>query len=298
VVIEQMAIGGQAGTSSLIRNYLGFARGVSGGELAHRAWQQAVLFGAQFVFTYPAIGFTAGEDHHVVTLEEGSQAIARALIIATGVTYRRLGIRGLDRFVGTGVFYGAAGVEAPAMAGQEVYVIGGANSAGQAALHLARFASRVTLLVHGQSLAAGMSAYLVRQLGETPNLDVRLSTRVVDGRGKSHLEALTLEDLRTGRYQEVPAAAVFVLIGAEPHTDWLRDLVELDERGFILTGRDIPQSTWRVPRAPLPFETSVAGVFAAGDVRYGSVKRVAGAVGEGSVTVGSVHRYLAAADDL
>jgi thioredoxin reductase (NADPH) len=176
--------------------------------------------------------------------------------------------------------------------GQEVYVIGGANSAGQAALHLAKFASRVTLLVRGQSLTAGMSDYLVRQLGQTRNLDVRLSTHVVDGRGKGHLEALTLEDVRTGRQEEVLAAAVFVLIGAEPHTEWLRDVVELDERGFILTGRDIPQSTWPESRAPLPFETSVPGVFAAGDVRYGSVKRVAGAVGEGSVTVGSVHRYL------
>ena len=293
VVIEQLAIGGQAGTSSLIRNYLGFARGISGGELAHRAWQQAVLFGAQFVFTHQAIGFTAGTDHHVVTLDDGSQAVARALIIATGVTYRRLGIPKLDRFVGNGVFYGAAGVEAPAMAGQEVYVIGGANSAGQAALHLARFASRVTLLVRGQSLAAGMSDYLVRQLQETSNIDVRLSTRVVDGRGTSHLEALTSEDLRTGRQEEVPAAAVFVLIGAEPHTSWLRDVVELDGRGFVLTGRDIPQLAWTGPRAPLPFETSVGGVFAAGDVRYGSIKRVAGAVGEGSVTVGSVHRYLA-----
>ena len=298
VVIEQLAIGGQAGTSSLIRNYLGFARGISGGELAHRAWQQALLFGAQFVFTHRALGFTAGADHHVVTLDDGSQAVARAVIIATGVTYRRLGIPGLDRFVGTGVFYGAAGVEAPAMAGQEVHVIGGANSAGQAALHLARFAHRVTLLVRGQSLAAGMSDYLVRQLEETPNIDVRLSTRVVDGGGTSHLEAVTLEDVGTRRQKEVPAAAVFVLIGAEPHTDWLRDVVELDERGFVLTGRDIPKSAWPRPRAPLPFETSVAGVFAAGDVRYGSVKRVAGAVGEGSVTVGSVHRYLADSSDL
>jgi thioredoxin reductase (NADPH) len=247
VVIEQMAIGDQAGTSSLIRNYLGFVRGVSWGELAHRAWQQAVLFGAQFVFTHQAVGFTAGADHHVVTLDDGSQAVARAVIIATGVTYRRL---------------------------------------------LAKFASRVTLLVRGQSLAAGMSDYLVKQLEETPKVDVRLSTRVVDGRGKSHLEALTLHDLRTGRQEEVPPTAVFVLIGAEPHTDWLRDVVELDERGFVLTGRDIPQSAWPGRRVPLPFETSVPGVFAAGDVRYGSLKRVAGAVGEGSVTVGSVYRYL------
>jgi thioredoxin reductase (NADPH) len=293
VVVEELAIGGQAGTSSLIRNYLGFPRGIGGGDLAHRAWQQAVLFGAQFVFTHPATALTVGRDHNVGTLADGSEAVARAVIIATGVTYRRLGIPSLDRFLGTGVFYGAAGVEAPAMIGQEVYVIGGANSAGQAALHLARFASRVTLLVRGQSLATGMSDYLITQLDATPNINVRLSTRVIDGRGKRHLETLRLEDLHTGHQEEVPATAVFALIGAEPRTDWLHGVVELDERGFILTGQDIPQLAWPGSRAPLPFETSVPGVFAAGDVRYGSVKRVAGAVGEGSVTVGSVHRYLA-----
>jgi thioredoxin reductase (NADPH) len=228
-----------------------------------------------------------------VELEDEVNAVARAVIIATGVTYRRLDSAGLDRLVGTGVFYGAATVEASAMTGQEVHVIGGANSAGQAALHLARFASRVTLLVRGPSLAAGMSDYLIKQLDETPNLEARFGTSVVDGRGRTHLEAITLKDLGTGRQEEVPAAAVFVLIGAKPHTDWLRDVVALDEGGFVLTGRDIPQPAWPASRPPLPFETSVPGVFAAGDVRYGSVKRVAGAVGEGSVTVGSVHRYLA-----
>ena len=251
-----------------------------------------MLFGAQFVFTHQATALARRADRHVVTLDDGSESVARAVIIATGVTYRRLGITGLDRFVGTGVFYGAGGVEAPAMAGQEVCVIGGANSAGQAALHLAKFATRVTLLVRSHSLAAGMSDYLVKQLEATPNIDVRLGTRVLDGRGKSHLEALTLEDLQTRRQEEVPGAAVFVLIGAEPHTEWLRGVVALDARGFVLTGRDI-QPVWPAARAPLPFETSVPGVFAAGDVRYGSVKRVAGAVGEGSVTVGFVHRYLA-----
>jgi thioredoxin reductase (NADPH) len=295
VVVEELAIGGQAGTSSLIRNYLGFPRGIGGGELAHQAWQQAVLFGAQFVFTHPATGLTVAGDHHVVTLGDGSEATARAVIIATGVSYRRLGIPSLDRFVGTEAFYGAPGVEAPAMAGQEVYVVGGANSAGQAALHLARFASRVTLLVRGHALAISMSDYLVTQLKATPNIDVRLRTQVVAGQGRSHLETLTLEDLPTGRREEAPATAVFVLIGAEPRTDWLGDVVKLDERGFVLTGDDMPQPAWPGSRPPLPFETSVPGVFAAGDVRYGSVKRVAGAVGEGSVTVGSVHRYLAAA---
>jgi thioredoxin reductase (NADPH) len=191
------------------------------------------------------------------------------------------------------VFYGAAGVEAPALAGEQVYVVGGANSAGQAALHLARFAARVTLLIRGDSLAAGMSAYLVTQIEAAPTIDVRLHTRLVDGRGESRLEALTLEDTQTGRREDVPAAAVFILIGAEPHTEWLRDAVRLDDHGFVLTGADVPADAWPLPRTPLPFESSVPGVFAAGDVRHGSVKRVAGAVGEGSVAVGSVHRYLA-----
>jgi thioredoxin reductase (NADPH) len=204
-----------------------------------------------------------------------------------------LGIPTLERLVGVGVFYGAAGVEAPAMAEEEVYVVGGANSAGQAALHLARFAARVTLLVRGESLTAGMSDYLITQLQANPNVQVRLRTRVVDGRGEARLETLTLEDVRSGQREEVAAAAVFVLIGAEPRTEWLRDIIQLDDRGYILTGRDVPQQTWLLARPPLPFETSMSGVFAVGDVRYGSVKRVAGAVGEGSVAVGSVHQYLA-----
>jgi thioredoxin reductase (NADPH) len=213
------------------------------------------------------------------------------VIIAAGVAYRRLGIPALDRLIGAGVFYGAAGVEAPAMAGEHVYIVGGANSAGQAALHLARFAARVTLLVRGESLAASMSDYLITQLGATPNVDVRSCTRVADGHGQARLEALTLEDARTGRRERVPAVAVFVMIGAEPRTKWLRNL-RLDDRGFILTGRDVPPESWPLKRAPLPFETSLPGVFAVGDIRYGSVKRVAGAVGEGSVAVGSVHQYL------
>jgi thioredoxin reductase (NADPH) len=293
LVIEPRAIGGQAGTSSMIRNYLGFPRGISGDALAHRAWEQAVLFGAQFVFTQQATRLTTRGGEHAIMLTDATEATARAVIIASGVTYRRLGIPALDRLVGMGVFYGAAGVEAPAMARQEVYVVGGANSAGQAALHLAKFAARVTLLVRSQSLSAGMSDYLITQLQATSNVEVRLGTRVVDGRGEAHLEALTVEDIRTGQREEVAAAAIFVLIGAEPHTEWLRNHVQLDERGFILTGRDVAPAAWPLSRAPLPFETSVPGVLAVGDVRYGSVKRVAGAVGEGSVAVGSIHRYFA-----
>lgn len=292
LVMEPLAIGGQAGTSSMIRNYLGFPRGVGGGELAHRAWQQAVLFGAEFVFSQRATGLAKRGQRHVVALSEGSEVIARAVIIAAGVAYRRIGVPSLERLVGAGVFYGAAGAEAAAMAGEKVYVVGGANSAGQAALHLARFAARVTLLVRGDSLAAGMSDYLIRQIEATPNVEVSLRTRVVDGRGEIRLEGLALEDSGTGRREEVAATAVFVLIGAEPRTEWLGGVVRRDDRGYILTGRDVPEEGWPLQRRPLPFETSIPGVFASGDVRHGSVKRVAGAVGEGSVAVGSVHQYL------
>jgi thioredoxin reductase (NADPH) len=292
LVVESLAIGGQAGASSMIRNYLGFPRGISGGALAHRGWEQAVLFGAQFVFIQTATGLSARGNHRLIALGDESQAVARSVIIASGVAYRRLGIPALDRLVGAGVFYGAASVEAPAMAGQEVYVVGGANSAGQAALHLANFAARVTLLVRGKSLAATMSDYLITQLEATRNVDVRLGTRIVDGHGEYRLQALTVEDVRTGRRERLPAAAAFVLIGGQPRTEWLRDVLALDERGFILTGRDLPPQAWPLPRAPLPFETSLPGVLAAGDARFGSVKRVAGAAGEGSVAVGAVHQYL------
>jgi len=293
LVIEPKAIGGQASTSSMIRNYLGFTRGVTGAELAHRAWEQAVLFGAEVIFPQPASRLAARGADRVITFLDHTEVAARAVLLAVGVTYRRLPIPALDRLVGSGVFYGAASAEAPALAGEQVYVVGGANSAGQAALHLAKFAARVTLLIRGASLTTGMSAYLVTQIEATPTIDVKLHTRVVQGRGESRLEVLTLEDTQTGRRDEVPAAAVFILIGAEPHTDWLRDTVCLDDHGFVLTGTDVPAEAWPSTRAPLPFETSLPGVLAAGDVRHGSVKRVAGAVGEGAVAVGSVHRYLA-----
>jgi thioredoxin reductase (NADPH) len=214
------------------------------------------------------------------------------VIITAGVAYRRLEIPALDRLVGAGVFYGAAGVEAPAVSGENVYVVGGANSAGQAALHLAKFAAQVTLLVRSGSLAASMSDYLITQLKATPNVVVKLRTQIIDGHGGTRLEALTLEDLDNGRQQRVPTPAVFIMIGARPRTGWIRHALALDDHGFILTGRDLPPGTWPLMRAPLPFETSLPGVLAAGDIRYGSVKRVAAAVGEGSVAVGSVHQYL------
>ena len=213
-MFEPQALGGQAGTSSMIRNYLGFPRGISGGGLALRAWEQALLFGAQFVFMHEVTGLSPRGDNVVMALGDGSQVVARAVIIATGVTYRRLDIPALDRLIGAGVFYGAPGVEAPAMTGEHVWVVGGANSAGQAALHLSRFASGVTMLVRGASLAAGMSDYLVTQIEATRNIDVRLGTRLADGHGQTRLESLTLEDGRAGQREQVATAAVFVMIGA------------------------------------------------------------------------------------
>jgi thioredoxin reductase (NADPH) len=276
----------------MIRNYLGFPQGVSGGALAHRAWEQAVLFGAEFVFTDQTAQLSCRGDERVITLADNSHAAAQAVIIAAGVAYRRLSVPALDRHIGAGVFYGAAGVEAPAMAGEDVFVVGGANSAGQAALHLARYAARVRLLVRGDSLA-GMSAYLITQLTATPNVEVKLHTQIAGAHGETRLEALTLQDTVSEERERLPAAAVFIMIGAEPCTDWLRNRIQLDERGFVLTDRDLPRRAWPLKRAPLPFETSLPGVFAVGDVRHGSIKRVAGAVGEGSVVVGSVHQYLA-----
>ena len=286
VVVEPEAHGGQAGTSSMIRNYLGFPRGVSGGELAARAYEQALFFGAQFVFMHRATGLAVRGNERIVVLADGSEVRCLAVVIATGVSYRRLGIPALDRLLGMGVFYGAAGTEAVAMAGQEVCVVGGANSAGQAALHLAKFAARVTILVRGESLAAGMSDYLIKEIEVTPNVEVRVRHRVVDGRGQYRLETVVLEDTRTGRREEVAVAAIFVLIGAEPRTDWLRDTLQRDGSGFVLTGRDVSLDGWTLDRPPMLLETSVPGVFAVGDVRHGSVKRVNAAVGDGSVAVG------------
>jgi len=298
LLLEARAIGGQAGTSSMIRNYLGFPRGISGGELAHLAWQQATLLGAEFVFTHRVTALTTDGDRHALVLNDGSQVTSKTVIVTSGVNYRKLDIPDIDRLVGAGVFYGAAGVMAPATAGEDVFVVGGANSAGQAALHLAKYAASVTVLVRGPSLAAGMSNYLVRQVQATSNIIVRLRTQVVDVRGDGRLESLTLMDEEHQRTEVVPAAAVFIMIGAVPHTEWLAPALSLDDHGFILTGRDLPPTDWPLAREPYPFETARPGVFAAGDVRHGSVKRVAGAVGEGSVTVGSVHRYLAeGADD-
>jgi thioredoxin reductase (NADPH) len=297
LLLERLATGGQAGTTSLIRNYLGFPRGISGGELAWRATEQAVMFGAELAAAQAATGLRLDGADRVLTLADGSQATCRTVVLATGVSYRRLPIPGLDALLGIGVFYGAAVTEAQAMQGRRVVVVGGANSAGQAAVHLARHAEQVTLLVRGSSLAGGMSAYLVAELERAANLTVRLHTQVTGVHGTGRVEALTVHDNMTGTTEKLPAAALFILIGAEPHTDWLAATVQRDERGFLLTGHDLLRkgklpSDWPLERPPLLLETNLPGVFAAGDVRHGSVKRVASAVGEGATAVQLVHQYL------
>jgi thioredoxin reductase (NADPH) len=296
VIIEAEAVGGQAGTSSMIRNYLGFPRGISGGELTARAYEQAWLFGAQFIFMAEVVGIRTAGEQLILLLRDGAEVRSRAVVIGTGVSYRRLGIPALDALVGSGVFYGAAVTEARAMAGEHVFVVGAANSAGQAALHLAKYARRVTMLVRGPSLAAKMSAYLVNEIEATDLIDVRLHTDVVDGAGDRRLQSLTVRNSVTGRTEVMEAAALFVLIGATPHTGWLPDGVGRDERGFILTGRDVltegTRHRWPLERPPLSLETSLPGVFAVGDVRHRSTKRVASAVGEGAVAIQLVHDYF------
>jgi len=297
LVLEPDMPGGQAGTSSLIRNYLGFPHGLSGDDLSNRAVEQAWLFGANIMLSR-ADGLTARGAERVVRLADGSQVTARAAIIATGVTWRRLGVPALEALVGAGVFYGAAGAEARAMAGRDVYVIGGGNSAGQAALHLARYAASVTMVVRGAGLRATMSSYLVTEISKTANIHIRPATEVIDGRGRCSLETLTLRQRASGATDIVPASALFVMIGAEPRTTWLEGSVRRDDQGFILTGRDLHRAGgpggWPLDRPPLLLETSLPGVFAAGDVRHRSIKRVASAVGEGAIAIQLVHEYLQA----
>ena len=295
VVVEREAIGGQAGTSSMIRNYPGFAQGVSGARLAFAAYQQAWFFGTTFVFMRQPESLSREGDHYRLGLSDGSTLASRAVVITTGATYRRLGVPALEGLQGRGVFYGAGVSEAPAMHGRKIYVVGGANSAGQAAMHLSKWAEQVTLVVRAPSLADSMSDYLIREIDAVPNVDVLYGVQVVDGVGTDRLELLVLEDRRTGTRRTVPADGLFVLIGSQPRTEWLGDNVAHDRWGFILTGPDLLDdsgASGQAGRPPLPHETSLPGVFAAGDVRRGSVKRVASAVGEGAVTIPAIHRYL------
>jgi thioredoxin reductase (NADPH) len=300
VILEPDMPGGQAGTSSLIRNYLGFPRGLSGEDLTSRAVDQAWLFGASFTLG-AADGLTVDGASRVVHAA-GGRVEARAVVIATGVTWRRLGVPDLEAMLGAGVFYGAAGAEARAMAGQHVYVIGAGNSAGQAATHLSRYAASVTMVVRGPGLAASMSSYLVTEISKTANIRICPSTEVTGGSGQCSLETLTLRHRVSGATETVPAAALFVMIGAEPCTTWLRGAIDRDDQGFIRTGRDLYRAGelppgWPLKRSPLLLETSVPGVFAAGDVRYRSIKRVASAAGEGATAIHLVHEFLSAEQD-
>ena len=289
LIVDTHGIGGQARSSSLIRNYLGFPRGVSGGVLARQAYEQAWVFGARFAFMQHVTGLRADADRLVATLSEGATVSARAVVLATGVAYRRLGIPALEALAGAGVFYGGSGSDVHRMSGQDVYVLGGANSAGQEALHLARYARRVTLVVRG---TPGMSHYLVRQLAATPNVEIRLGTEIVGGGGDGWLTHLVLRDRASGAETPVAADGLYLSIGARPHTEWLPAEIARDNRGFVLTGADVPRDTWPLERDPLPLETSMPRVLAVGDARHGSVKRVASAVGAGSIAIRVVHRLL------
>jgi thioredoxin reductase (NADPH) len=293
-LLEREAFGGQAGTSPRIRNYLGFPDGVSGAELAQRAYQQAWVFGTHLVYGNQATSLAEDQDLLVVGLEDGSEARARAVVIASGVSYRRLEVPELEELAGAGVFYGAGTIEAQAVAGKPAFVVGGGNSAGQAALHLSKYAQQVTILVRSQTLAASMSDYLIRQIEAAPNVDVRYHCEVAGGGGSGHLEQLLLRNRDSGETELVPAAGLFVLIGAQPFTGWLPEAIRRDQWGFILTGSDTGQD-WLLPRAPFLLETTNPGVFAVGDVRHGSMKRVASAVGDGSTAIRLIHDYLALA---
>ena len=298
VVLEETVSGGQAGSSPMIRNYPGFPHGVSGYELTRRSCEQAWMFGAHMVFSQHATGLESRDGKHVVHLAGGHQVTAQAVIVGTGIAWRRLGVPRLEELVGSGVFYGAAGSELRAMAGQDVFVAGGGNSAGQTALYLARHARHVTLVVRGDNLERSMSDYLIREIEATATITVRLHAEVTDGHGADRLEALTLSDRHSGQAEQVPAAALFVLIGGEPRTQWLPATVQR-RWGYVLTGRDVVRdgadpSGWPLDRAPLPLETSLPGVFAVGDARHRSIKRVASAVGDGATAVRLVHEYLAA----
>jgi thioredoxin reductase (NADPH) len=297
VLVERTATGGQAGQSSRIENYLGFPDGVSGAQLTSRARRQAAKFGAEVLTTRDVVGLEVNGSARTVRFADGSGIDAHTVILATGVSYRRLKAPGLDELSGRGVYYGSALTEASACAGQDVYIVGGANSAGQAAVYLARGAKSVTILVRGPSLERSMSYYLIQQISGIANISVRTCTEVIEAAGHKHLESLTLRDTSTGETETVSAQWLFVFIGATPVTSWMDDTVVRDERGFVVSGPDLavpgqkPRG-WNLDRSPYHLETSVPGVFVAGDVRADSAKRVASAVGEGAMAVMLVHRYL------
>lgn len=297
VTVEAEAVGGQAGTSTMIRNYLGFERGISGMRLAQRAMSQAVRFGTRFFVGARVGSITTGDpsEGHVVHTD-GGDVRARSVVIATGVTYRRLDVPAVEEYLGRGVAYGSALTAGREMVDKDVVVVGGGNSAGQSALHLARFARSVTVLIRRPDLTSTMSAYLIDEIEANPRISVRSSSVIVGGGGDGWLGELEVEDLVTGRRSTLPVQGLFLLIGADPHTDWLPPEILRDDRGFILTGNDVPVEAWAHGHAPAALETSVPGIFAVGDVRSGSMKRVASAAGEGASVVPLVHSWLARVD--
>ncbi len=297
VMVEREAPGGQAGMSSRIENYLGFPTGLSGGDLARRAVVQAQRFGVEILAPQEALGVRTEGPYRIVKLADGSEISCHALMIATGVQWRRLEAPGIDRLQGAGVYYGGGATEALSCKNETVYVVGGANSAGQAAMNFAKHAERVVLLVRGKSLSSTMSQYLIDQIQRTSNIQVWSHASVAEAHGDTHLEELSIRCSDTKRIERVPANAMFIFIGALPRTDWLANLIERDERGFILTGPDLLRNGerpkgWTLDRDPFLLEANVPGIFAVGDVRHGSVKRVASGVGEGSVAVQFIHQYL------
>ncbi|GAA1568006.1 FAD-dependent oxidoreductase [Kribbella sancticallisti] len=293
LVVEREAIGGQAGTSSLIRNYLGFSRGVTGSELAQRGYQQAWVFGAHFVLMRQVDRIEPMEHGFRAEIGEVGEVSAKAVVLATGVAYRRLGVPDLEALAGAGVYYGASVSEAHGLTGRDACVVGGGNSAGQAVLHLARYCRQVSLVIRGDSLVRTMSQYLIEAIDAAENVVVRPSTEIVGGSGEGRLESITLRDRQTGEESRLAVDGLFVMIGAEPGTGWLPEAVGHDGHGYILAGADAAaDSRWTCSRPPQPYESTVPGLFAVGDVRCGSVKRVASAVGEGSVVVSQVHEHL------
>ncbi len=296
VAIEREAPGGQAGSSSRIENYLGFPIGLSGGDLARRAVAQARRFGVEILNPQEVVQVRVEDPYRVLKLADGSEISCHALLVATGVSYRRLDVPGIDKLDGAGVYYGAAQTEAIACGGEDVYIVGGANSAGQAAMYFSKYARRVVMLIRGESLVKSMSQYLIAQIESTDNIEVRSFTSVIEVKGETNLEALVIEDARTKTTETVPAMSLFIFIGASPCTEFLDGVVDRD-RGFILTGADVMREGkrprgWILDRDPFLLETNVPGIFAAGDVRAGSIKRVASGVGEGSIAVQFIHRYL------
>jgi thioredoxin reductase (NADPH) len=297
VMVERQAPGGQAGTSSRIENYLGFPSGLSGADLARRAVTQARRFGVE-TLAAEAVGLRCQDSYRFVQLADGSELSSHAILIASGVAWRKLDVPGAERLAGAGVYYGAAMTEAISCRGEDVFVVGGANSAGQAAMHLSKYARQVTMLARGPDLGATMSRYLIDQIAATPNIIVRCRASVVEAHGETHLEAITVADSETR--ETLPTKSLFIFIGAQPHTEWLAGKLERDEHGFILSGPDLlrderkPPHSWgrTIARDPFLLETSVPGVFVAGDVRRGSIKRVASSVGEGAIAVQFIHQYL------